>query len=95
MKQFIDIVKAAWIILWATICTLLLFIPMITAALLSRTGNLAFSISRIWAWTMLKVTFVRCSITGKENIKKGTSYIIISNHQSHFDILAIVTTLGI
>ncbi len=95
MKQFIDIIKAAWIILWATICTLVLFIPMMTTARLSRTGNLAFSISRIWAWTMLKVTFVRCSIAGKENIKKGTSYIIISNHQSHFDILAIVTTLGI
>jgi 1-acyl-sn-glycerol-3-phosphate acyltransferase len=34
-------------------------------------------------------------IIGKEKIEKGRSYIIVSNHQSAFDILAIVTTLGI
>jgi 1-acyl-sn-glycerol-3-phosphate acyltransferase len=65
------------------------------AGLLSRTGNLAFSISKLWAYTMLAVSFVRTEIKNKNKILKGTPYIIISNHQSHYDIITLVTTLGI
>jgi len=81
--------------LWACIATLILVIPVVTAGLLSRTGNLAFSITKIWAYTMLAVSFVRTEIKNKARITTGQSYIIISNHQSHYDILALVTTLGI
>jgi 1-acyl-sn-glycerol-3-phosphate acyltransferase len=65
------------------------------AGLLSRTGNLAFSISKLWAYTMLAVSFVRTQIKSKAKIRKGTAYIIISNHQSLYDIIALVTALGI
>jgi 1-acyl-sn-glycerol-3-phosphate acyltransferase len=75
--------------------TLILCIPVIIAALLSRTGNLAFSLSKIWAYIMLAVSFVRTEIKNKAKILKGQSYVIISNHQSQYDILALVTTLGI
>ena len=44
---------------------------------------------------MLAVSFVRTEIKNREKIQSGTSYIIISNHQSLYDILALVTTLGI
>jgi 1-acyl-sn-glycerol-3-phosphate acyltransferase len=81
--------------LWAAIATIILGIPVMIAGLMSRTGNLAFSISKLWAYTMLAVSFVRTQIKNKEKIRKGTSYIIISNHQSLFDIISIVTTLGI
>jgi len=81
--------------LWASIATIILVIPVVMADLLSRTGNLAFSLTKIWAYTMLAVSFVRTEIKNKEKITKGQSYIIISNHQSHYDILALVTTLGI
>ena len=90
-----DVAKVAWISLWAAIATLILFLPVAMAALLSRTGNLAFTLSKIWAHIMLKVTRVRPVIRGREKIRPGQSYIIISNHQSEYDILAIVTTLGI
>lgn len=95
MKPVIRFVKIFWLALWASTCTLALFIPMTLAALLSRTGNLAFSISKIWARVMLLVSFTRVGISGKENILRGQSYVIISNHQSHFDILALVTSLGV
>jgi 1-acyl-sn-glycerol-3-phosphate acyltransferase len=81
--------------LWAVIATITLGIPVMIAGLLSRTGNLAFSISKLWAYTMLGVSFVRTEIKNKAKIQKGISYIIISNHQSLFDIISIVTTLGI
>ena len=84
-----------WIILWSVVATLILAVPIIVAGLLSRTGNLAFSLSKLWAYTMLGVSFVRTEIKNKEKIQAGTSYIIISNHQSLYDIIALVTTLGI
>jgi 1-acyl-sn-glycerol-3-phosphate acyltransferase len=95
MKSPFKTIRVAWLCLWAAIATIILGIPVMIAGLLSRTGNLAFSISKIWAYTMLAVSFVRTEIKNKAKILKGTSYIIISNHQSLFDILALVTTLGI
>jgi 1-acyl-sn-glycerol-3-phosphate acyltransferase len=44
---------------------------------------------------MLKVTRVHPVIRGREKIDKEQSYVVISNHQSEYDILALVTTLGI
>ncbi|MBN2398034.1 MAG: 1-acyl-sn-glycerol-3-phosphate acyltransferase [Deltaproteobacteria bacterium] len=87
--------KIIWTGFWAGLATLLVFVPIVAAASLSSTGNMAFTISRAWAWIMLKVTGVRPEIRGREKIRPGQSYIIISNHQSHFDILALVIRLGI
>ena len=95
MKSLYKAICVAWLGLWATIATIILGIPVMIAGLLSHTGNLAFSISKLWAYTMLAVSFVRTEIKNKDKIMKGTSYIIISNHQSHFDIIVLVTTLGI
>ncbi len=95
MNVIFNALRVAWLGLWAAIATVVLGIPVMVAGLLSRTGNLAFSISKLWAYTMLAVSFVRTEIKNKEKIKQGTSYIIISNHQSLYDIISLVTTLGI
>jgi len=95
MKSIFNTIRVAWLFLWVAIATIILCIPVIIAALLSRTGNLAFSLSKIWAYIMLAVSFVRTEIKNKAKIIKGQSYVIISNHQSQYDILALVTTLGI
>lgn len=94
-SAFVRVMKVFWISFWAGAALLVLFIPITFAAMLSSTGNLAFSLSKIWAWTMLRVTNVHPAIRGSEKIVKGRSYIIISNHQSDYDILALVTKLGI
>ena len=95
MKSLFKAICVAWLGFWATIATVILGIPVMVAGLLSRTGNLAFSISKLWAYTMLAVSFVRTEIKNKDKILKGTSYIIISNHQSLCDIIVLITTLGI
>jgi len=95
MAPVLNILKIVWLFFWLIFFTLLLFIPIITAAMLGKTGNTAFSITRLWAMGILAVTGTRTTVRGKENIDKSRSYIIISNHQSHFDILAIVVRLGI
>jgi 1-acyl-sn-glycerol-3-phosphate acyltransferase len=91
----IDILKVIWISLCAGIATIVLFVPIAAAALMSSTGNLAFTFSRLWAFFMLKATRVRVMIRNREKIRIGTKYVIISNHQSAYDILALVTSLGI
>jgi 1-acyl-sn-glycerol-3-phosphate acyltransferase len=95
MKSLFRAICVAWLGLWAAIATIILGIPVMVAGLMSRTGNLAFSISKLWAYVMLAVSFVRTEIKNKEKIRPRTSYIIISNHQSLYDIIALVTTLGI
>jgi len=95
LKNIIDVFKVMWLALWAILATIVLFIPITLAATFSSTGNFAFNLSKLWAWTLLIATRVRTRIVGKEKIKKGQTYIIISNHQSQFDILALVTRLGI
>ncbi|PKN52726.1 MAG: 1-acyl-sn-glycerol-3-phosphate acyltransferase [Deltaproteobacteria bacterium HGW-Deltaproteobacteria-13] len=95
MKSLIRIVCVVWLGFWASIATVILCIFIIPAGLLSRTGNLAFSLSKLWAYTMLAISFVRTEIKNKDKIRQGTSYIIISNHQSLYDIISLVTTLGI
>jgi 1-acyl-sn-glycerol-3-phosphate acyltransferase len=94
MTSLLRSIKVVWVGFWMCFASLLLFLPITISAFLSRTGNLPFTISKAWAWIMLKVTWVHPEIKGKEHIRKNQSYIIISNHQSHFDILALVTKLG-
>lgn len=95
MIRILNIIKIAWLGFWVALYTLILSPPIIISALLSRTGNLAFTLTRLWAWLMFKTAGVRTGIRGREKIKKGQSYVIISNHQSHFDALILVIKLGI
>ncbi len=95
MNALLRIFKVLWVSFWLGFATVVVFIPIVVSASLSSTGNLAFTISRVWAWLMLKVTWVSLKSRGNENIRQGQSYIIISNHQSLFDILALVVELGI
>ncbi len=95
MKSIYKTICVLWLGFWAVLATVILCIFIIPAGLLSRTGNLAFSLSKIWAYIMLGVSFVRTEIKNKDKIQKGKSYIIISNHQSLYDIISLVTTLGI
>lgn len=50
-------------------------------------------LARLWAWINLTFTGVRVRIIGREKIDKAKSYIIMTNHQSNLDVLAIATRL--
>ncbi len=55
----------------------------------------AFYVGRIWAkltqWTLP----VRVSVKGNENIAKGASYVVMANHESAMDIIAIYGSLRV
>ncbi|MDO9184894.1 MAG: lysophospholipid acyltransferase family protein [Bacteroidia bacterium] len=49
----------------------------------------------IWARLNSYLTPISIKVTGKEHIQKNTSYIIVLNHQSYYDIFLIYGWLGI
>ncbi len=49
----------------------------------------AFHCGTVWAWMLCRANFTRVTVRGRENADPSKSYVIMSNHQSLFDILAI------
>lgn len=45
--------------------------------------------AHIWSRAVCSLLFVKVVVKGRENIKKGQSYVFVSNHQSAFDIWTI------
>lgn len=49
----------------------------------------------LWARINALATPSRVRVSGREHVVPGQSYVVVANHQSHFDILAIYGWLGI
>ena len=49
----------------------------------------------IWSRLNAMLTPIRVKVSGRSNIARDTSYIVIANHQSYFDIFLIYGWLGI
>jgi len=91
----IRLMKIAWIVFWLGFATFLVFPPITIVSFFSKTGNFACILSRMWAWVLLKTTRVKVEVQGREKIDPKRSYMIISNHQSHFDGPALAAKLGL
>ncbi len=87
--------KAIWIFFWAILLTLLLFLPIVIAALAGKRGDAAFHGTQIFAWAILKVCGIRLVVRGREHIQPNQRYVILSNHASYFDPPALVLALGL
>jgi len=49
----------------------------------------------LWSRLNTYLTPVRVKVTGKENIRPGTSYVVVANHQSYYDIFVLYGWLGL
>ena len=87
--------KALWIVLWWAIASIAFFAPITLAGIFSRSGNLAFKLCQAWVWWGKTVAGVRIETRGTENFEAGRKYVIISNHQSLYDIPALMLGLGV
>ena len=72
-----------------------LFIAYPLSLFLDRgTGKLLHDISADWGRTIIRWSSIwRLVVTGREHLQKGKHYIIVSNHQSLLDILAVCAAL--
>jgi 1-acyl-sn-glycerol-3-phosphate acyltransferase len=86
--------KIGWLAVWLMTATLLVFPPITLVAIFSKTGKSMFQLARFWAWLILKVTAVHVVVDGAEKIDRSKAYMIIANHQSHFDGPALAWGLG-
>jgi 1-acyl-sn-glycerol-3-phosphate acyltransferase len=65
------------------------------AALLARGGNISHLVGRLWARLMLFVSGVKVQVSGLENVAPNEAYVYAANHQSQFDIFALLGHLPI
>jgi len=78
------------------VLTVLYGVRVIVAAMLgvkNRPGGLYDRTGRVWATLLLKVAGVRVETEGFENVPSGQPVVYVSNHQSFFDILALLQVL--
>jgi len=87
-------IKIVWLAFWLVTATLSVFPPLTLASLFSKTGNSMFQLARLWAGVIMKVTGVHVVVRGDDKIDRSRAYMIIANHQSHFDGPALAWGLG-
>ena len=64
----------------------------VTLSLISR--HLGFHAGVFWERSLTWASWVRVRVAGREYLQPGQSYVILSNHQGAFDILALYGFLG-
>jgi 1-acyl-sn-glycerol-3-phosphate acyltransferase len=80
-------VLAFGILYFFTALIVIILIPF----LFLKMGKVVKSIIRFWARTVFNIMGKKLHIEGVENIKKDEKYILIANHSSLFDIVAIMS----
>ena len=86
LRPFFQIINFGFIIPFLAVWTVGLSILSMPVALFSRRAQ--FHIGTLWAWVMCRVALTPVSIVGQDNADPDASYVLMSNHQSHFDVLA-------
>jgi 1-acyl-sn-glycerol-3-phosphate acyltransferase len=71
---------------------------IICAPLAAITARMGFNkttsqISRIWAWLIIATCGITVEVEGLENLRGLKSYVLVANHQSFFDIFAVLAYL--
>jgi 1-acyl-sn-glycerol-3-phosphate acyltransferase len=70
--------------------TLILAITIIAISPLDRKGNVVHYIGKFWSLLNVYLSGTRLYLRGKEKFQKDSTYIVMSNHQSLFDVWALI-----
>lgn len=82
------------VVLFLNLSTFLLSLPCFVLAIFSK--DLASrTVASFWGRVNLWWSFVSISVSGREHMQPGQSYIVVSNHQSYYDIYALYGFSGI
>ncbi|MDE6694005.1 MAG: 1-acyl-sn-glycerol-3-phosphate acyltransferase, partial [Muribaculaceae bacterium] len=71
------------------VATILAATLTIIGSALGMAASWGYYIPRLWARLFCLLTFVRVTVSGRENITKSTSYVFVANHQGAYDIFSI------
>jgi len=82
--------------IWGAIATILavaytaILAPLAALASLFGEGHGVSPLTRLWSWLILRTCGIRATVEGLEHLEGLESFVLVSNHQSLFDILATV-----
>ena len=78
----------AWVV--GITATVILGIVAILLSLFDSSGNASHVAARLWGKIQLRTTGSRVTMQGLEHLDSRESYIVVSNHQSFFDIFSLL-----
>lgn len=85
--------RSAWFILNLVVSTTLLGTLVLVASLFRVRGNLYWWASRTWSRWLVGISGSRVVVEARENIALDRPQIFVSNHVSHFDVIAVAANL--
>lgn len=87
--------KAALLVPAALLFTAVMGSISLFCSLFDGSGRLQHACARFWARALIRLSGVEVQAYGLENIEPGRTYIFAANHQSYFDIWALLATLPV
>lgn len=90
------VVLSAGVLALAAFETVKICVPTIVDGLLGRvSARVCDQRLDSWSKALLRIARIQLETTGREHIVPGESYVVMSNHQSHFDIPVVFQAIGI
>jgi len=84
------LVRSIWFYVVLFVSTILIGALAVLAAAITRRSDLAHLCARMWGNVNLWAAGVKVEVHGLEKVDTGSSYVYAANHQSWFDIFAIL-----
>ena len=85
--------RSALVIVATIALTILCGVPATLLSLVHRDGRWILTFGRIWARGICAAAGARVEARGMENVPKERAAILLANHQSNFDMLAILLSM--
>ncbi|HVO85478.1 MAG TPA: lysophospholipid acyltransferase family protein [Syntrophobacteria bacterium] len=79
----------------AVLLTIIMSAAAIVSALITRSSASPQKIARLWARMLLFMGRVRLEVEGREHLNPRRPYIFAANHQSQFDIFALLAAVPV
>lgn len=95
LSYMLTLLHTAVIYLWILLGTLAFGLTAIAFSFVSKTGNSVHVVARWWAKTILWVSGIRVDIKGSLVTDSEGSFILMSNHESNFDIPVLLGCLPV
>jgi 1-acyl-sn-glycerol-3-phosphate acyltransferase len=82
----------AWLVFMPALAVLTVALGLVQLGLSFVSPRVAFHVSTVWAWLLCRLNWTIVSVRGRENVVPGRGYVVLANHQSHFDVLAFISS---